>query len=305
MLPEALRYQVLIPLLTGAAVQPQYFHTTNPIESVNGSIAGDCANAITSDGCKELTTTSVLFDGNIPPLTELDGNMWASQLLTLQLVTFLIAIQFDFTGTRGYSGVGGVEVVMFNCPEWGITVTRISLLSSESMLDTTIPDSSSCDSFVTISLHGTTNLPLLTLVFYSRSQHNWLHLAEVMFYHNVTTATTDTDMTPATTDTVTTYIATVAMITGFLGMSVPTPITSSTPTGTPDTSTPPFLIIIIGIFFVVLLVVYLLIALLVCYYVKRHKHNTIWHTATEEEKYAYLRTHRTTRSIISYFSPYS
>ena len=33
----------------------------------------------------EASTSSVLFDGNIPTLTGLDGDMWASQLLTLQI----------------------------------------------------------------------------------------------------------------------------------------------------------------------------------------------------------------------------
>ena len=69
-------------------------------------------------------TSSVLFDGNIPTLTGLDGNMWASQLLALQLHNqSRIEITSDF---RGRPGVVKVELVIFNCPEWGIAIQAIT-----------------------------------------------------------------------------------------------------------------------------------------------------------------------------------
>ena len=71
-------------------------------------------------------TSSVLFDGVIPTLTELDGNMWASRLLTMRARPFA-AINFDFVGVAGYAGVGRVEIVTFNCPQWGIGVGNITL----------------------------------------------------------------------------------------------------------------------------------------------------------------------------------
>ena len=62
-------------------------------------------------------TSSVLFDDVIPTLTGLDGD-WASQLLTLQrAASTRTTVLFDFTGTQGYVGLTGVEVVMFNCLE--------------------------------------------------------------------------------------------------------------------------------------------------------------------------------------------
>ena len=45
--------------------------------------------------------------------------MWASQLLTMRTVASSTEITFDFTDTVG---VERVEVVMFNCPQWGIGV---------------------------------------------------------------------------------------------------------------------------------------------------------------------------------------
>ena len=83
--------------------------------SVNGSSAtGNCSNtmSIVNDNgpskC-DAPDSSVLFDGNIPTLTGLDGDMWASQLLTLQ--TSNVArreITFDFT-ELGPSHSGGQQ----------------------------------------------------------------------------------------------------------------------------------------------------------------------------------------------------
>ena len=76
-------------------------------------------------------TSSVLFDGNVPTLTGLDGDMWASQLLTLQLLPSTSESRrefiFDFTRTSPSFRVERVELVMFNCPEWGIAVQNIRL----------------------------------------------------------------------------------------------------------------------------------------------------------------------------------
>ena len=67
-----------------------------PPTSVNGSSAtGNCSN-YASGACND-PASSVLFDGHIPTLTGLDGDMWASQLLTTQGSGVLIL--FDFTDT--------------------------------------------------------------------------------------------------------------------------------------------------------------------------------------------------------------
>ena len=71
-------------------------------------------------------TSSVLFDGNIPTLTGLDGDMWASQLLTLQTTNPANRdIPSDFTGTSNYTGLKRIELVMLNCLEWGIYQLRV------------------------------------------------------------------------------------------------------------------------------------------------------------------------------------
>ena len=92
---------------------------------VNGSsVTGRCSSVTNSSGTLNCTdpTSSVLFD-HIPTL---DGNMWASQLLTLMPTADTTEITFDF-GDKLNLQLVGVEVVMFNCPQWGIGVDNIAV----------------------------------------------------------------------------------------------------------------------------------------------------------------------------------
>ena len=108
---------------TGSPIVPsRYLYPTAETVSVNvSSQDGRCSSVSRSNDCHsrcEDPTSSVLFDGNIPTLTGIDGDMWASQLLTLQIRNPSgIEIISDFVGR---TGVGRVELVMFNCPESGI-----------------------------------------------------------------------------------------------------------------------------------------------------------------------------------------
>ena len=78
--------------------------------SVNGSsAAGHCSNSVPIAGnrvCRE-PASSILLDGNIPTLTGLDGDMWASQLLTLQKSSqSFIEINFELHHHQGFSESG-------------------------------------------------------------------------------------------------------------------------------------------------------------------------------------------------------
>ena len=101
---------------------------------MNGSFdTGHCTNVTTStDGGSTCNTpnTSVLFDGNIPTLTGLQGDMWASQLLILQSSALQVNISFNFTSTDSENPpiMELIEVVMFNCPELGTEVQTIQHL---------------------------------------------------------------------------------------------------------------------------------------------------------------------------------
>ena len=163
-------------------------------------------------------TSSVLFDGRVPTLTGLDGDMWASQLLTINTTQSLTVVTFDFTDTPGYVGIQRVEVVMFNCPQWGIASTTIVLLGATArgqtfnhFAFTSVSSLTSCESLVRVCLSGPISRPLIGLQFTLDQDSDWVHLAEVTFYGgnsncppNVilnppTTLSPDTTMSPTTT----------------------------------------------------------------------------------------------------------
>ena len=128
--------------------------------------------------------TSVLF-GTIPTLTRLDGDQWANQLFTLKGPS--IEITFDFTGVSDYTGVEKIEVVMFNCPQWRIGLDTISIIDSSTLVGSrhsigniTSTATASCDSLVRLCTNETSSSQsFITLSF---TDFNWVHLAEVTFY---------------------------------------------------------------------------------------------------------------------------
>ena len=64
-----------------------------------------------------------------------------------------------------------VEVVMFNCPEWGMEVQGEAIT----------PTITSCDSLEQVCLSVRTDMSLLTLEFTLSLNSHWVHLAEVIF----------------------------------------------------------------------------------------------------------------------------
>ncbi len=167
---------------------------------MNGSSAiGHCSTIIADTGTQTCLDppSSVLFDGNIPILTGLDGNMWASQLLTIRSRNFedFPLLNFDFTNSVG---VRRVEMVLFNCPEWGISVQSIALLvnGSFSFAGIVIPTVTSCDSLVRVCM-GDLNINGRALTFILGIV-NWVHIAEVTFYESSPTCPPETIITMPT-----------------------------------------------------------------------------------------------------------
>ena len=178
--------------------------------SVNGSSPdGKCSSTSrynNSYSTCEAPTSSVLFDST---LTGLDGDMWASQLLTLQIHNprgqFLVS---DFNGISNYVRVGRVELTMFNCPEWGIAVQVIGIWRASSISGARVlagslfPAITSCDSLVrvcTSSLDITT--PVIVLQFIPATGSNRIYLAEVEFYGDSSVCPPDTIITTPPPDT--------------------------------------------------------------------------------------------------------
>ena len=206
--------------------------------SVSGSSATGHCSSVSSNGTASTCadpTSSVLFDGVIPTLTGLDGDMWASQLLTLQrAASTRTTVLFDFTDTAGYVGLSGrLEVVMFNCPKKGISTStiRVHISSSPSGNQTTLmvvnTGITSCDSLVRVCIPISTVQPTVTLEFVIGTTYNMVYLAEVTFYAAssastcppdtittiITTAPPDTIITTAPPDTVTTAATTITTAT--------------------------------------------------------------------------------------------
>ena len=285
-------------------VPSNYLYPTAETVSVNGSLPnGSCSNVTSDIGAKfknqsrcEVPTSSVLFDGNIPTLTGLDGNMWASQLLTLQLHNpwpDRRDIIFDFRGVPNHTGV---ELVMFNCPEWGIAVEVIELQGAASLVGTRSPRGSfrptntSCDSLIRVcisSLATNNQEKVIILHFTPATGSNRTYLAEVRFYGDSAACSPDAIITAPTPSNTTAP-----------------PLSDTTEFPPPDTtiqeegnnnpsmaSSSSTIAIATSIGCVVLLIVCLLAAVLILwrfYYVKHHKHNTSHHPAVGE---GHINTH--------------
>ena len=212
---------------------------------VNGSSAtGHCSSvSTTTDGFTSVCTdptSSILFDGVIPTFTGLDGDMWASQLLTLHRTTSsTIEVAFFVTAIHNY--LDKVEVTLFNCPEWRISVQSISLRDNDGRVIGSSGDLNSitsCDSLVRLCVPATAINPLVVLVqFDLNTDSNWVHLAEVTFYDDSstcppnTTITTDLNATPTNAPTTLTTTTTATQ------MTPPPPTTPTTATAPQEKTT--------------------------------------------------------------------
>ena len=198
--------------------------------SVNGSSATGHCSSVSRNGATSTCTnpiSSVLLDGVIPTLTGLDGNIWASQLLTLQRTSTRGTVLFDFIDTAGYVGLfGRLEVMMFNCPEKGISASTIRVSTSSPAGSTTrlmvvVIANTSCDSLVRVCTPIATTQPSITLEFFSSRASHMVYLAEVTFYADTSASTCPPD-TVVTTD----------------GTTTTTPNTTTPNTPPPNTTAP-------------------------------------------------------------------
>ena len=274
--------------------------------SVSGSSAtGHCSN-VSNTGERLICSnpiSSVLFDGDIPTLTGLDGDMWASQLLTLQKTTITRpTVTFDFTDTQGYVGLSGrLEVVMFNCPNMGISASTIRVRTfsspsdiSEELMAVNI-DITSCDSLVRVCTPITTVQPSISLRF---PTSDIVYLAEVTFYttSSSTTCPPDTIITTAPPDTIappSTALEVPQTNTIPLG-TTDTYVTSEESTNTTATTgsntITSVIIPVVVVICVVVMIVGIMAAVLILW--RYHKHKTSHHTALGEgHSHAHTNSH--------------
>ena len=180
----------------------QFRYSTLGVLEANGSSAtGNCSDVPswhTLSTCSS-PASSVLFDGVIPTLTALDGNTWARQLMILQRAIYgdnSFQIYSSFHNTY-YTWIRRVEVVLFNCPQWGTAVDKIDVAfyryHSRARYpnyyeDSYYPTVFSCDSLIKMYMcfphhedfASTPNKARLR--FYTSQQY--VHIAEVSFYND-------------------------------------------------------------------------------------------------------------------------
>ena len=269
-----------------------------PPTSVNGSSAtGNCSNY--ANGACNDPASSVLFDWHIPTLTGLDGDTWASQLLTIQASSVLIT--FDFTATPNYTGVEAVEVVPFSCLEWGTTAREINLAVNQAnnlhviagqLINT---DTRSCEHLVRYCIQGESTQTLLILLFNLITDDDWLHLAEVRFHTNSSACPHDTIITPPPTPTTTPPPATTLLPslattnTSNTSSQVPGPPQSTSVTTMQLDSTRDNLILIAvpaSVVFLLLLAVFMVAILIICKCKHRKPNTNSLARDVELEKYA-------------------
>ncbi len=253
--------------------------------SVNGSSEdGNCS--LIGTLCNE-PTTSVLQDGIIPTLTGLNGDIWASQLLTINTDTPTTDITFDFEATPGYVGVQRVEVVMFNCPEWVISVDSIILYESTtttligSPLTTISPTITSCDSLVRVCISRPVSYTLtaLTLRFHLSPASTWVHLAEVSFNGDSRlTCPPDSILeSPTISESDANAVPTTTLMNGNTDTETHSETTETVPTNTESApSTITIATIIVVVFTIIIIVVVTIIVVVICVraYSSRTKINT-------------------------------
>ena len=217
------------------------FSVTDAVSVHGSSVTGQCSSFTNSSGTLNCTdpSSSVLFDGHIPTLTGLDGEMWASQLLTMSPLADRTQIAFDFSGSINLIRV---EVVMFNCPQWGIGTESLVVLENMISIGSIVTDNiTSCEYLVSTCLIAPFSSSTVSLRFSLLPTSLWVHLAEVTFHTDssacppdttvtgaipLTSATSSLRETTTATETQTTSLATTA-ITSSLPISPQTETTSS------------------------------------------------------------------------------
>lgn len=126
--------------------------------------------------------SSVLFDNKIPTLTGLDGETWAEELLTLGFNNRL-AIHLDPPKANILTETWKIVVVLFNCPQWGISVEKIVIDSKQVGLGLNI---TSCQHLVRVCRSYESKGSSFNLTFEPFLGSAWVHIAEIILHKDNT-----------------------------------------------------------------------------------------------------------------------
>ena len=161
------------------------------VSESGSSETGRCSNVCDFGRVCNAPRSSVLFDG-IPILTGLEGDMWASQLLTLNTSTSSASITFNFTNPTNRNkhkfipGIGVIEVVMFNCRTRRIGASIVRVSTNRYDYFENIAVSESCDYLVRGCSSGLISLSLQPITLSFNNVYSRLYIAEITFYSSYT-----------------------------------------------------------------------------------------------------------------------
>ena len=173
---------------TDPPITPTYFKfpTLGTLAANGSSTTVHCSNVTLGkyDAMSTCNTpaSSVLFDGNIPTLTGLDGDTWASQLMILHQFGYNA---FNIEAHFSYRRVGRIEVTIFNCPQWGTGVQSIQVRQSGRTYTFTVyPTVLSCESLLRICIPVDHSVDTRFEFNFGRySVQTKVHIAEIAFYN--------------------------------------------------------------------------------------------------------------------------
>ena len=127
--------------------------------------------------------SSVLFDGITPTLTQPDGQEWASQLMTLR---YSDVLAMSLTPQPDDFGWRRMEIVLFNCPQWGIGAQDVIIQSNKDTFTFPLSNyTTSCDFLVRVCIQqNSIKMPDRNLSLVPSPGSTWVHVAEITFYRD-------------------------------------------------------------------------------------------------------------------------
>ena len=138
----------------------------------------------------------VLFDEQVHTIQPMEEYYWARELATMRAPT-VTSINLHL-GDIGDSRINKVEIVMFNCPWWGIGVetiriyypVRLEVLDGETVTNIN-PTTASCESLVKFCvpcIKCGIGRQLIGIEFQTLDGSSWVHLAEVIIHFDSNTS---------------------------------------------------------------------------------------------------------------------
>ena len=182
------------------------------VQAVNGSQANvGCTGTRNPFVCLNLDpataggATSYLVDGNILAPLDFSDTNWARELMTVNHNGGDFDIRINFNSAYATR----MDLVLFNCPDWGIGAMDITVETGVSqqleVLGNFTLQNTSCDSLLTVCVplimrSNSTITYAINFLTGSNSDIDWTYIAEVTFYNDSVECADPFPVTPAPTE---------------------------------------------------------------------------------------------------------